>query len=336
MEYTREFTKGTKGEDVRAFQTNLIFLGYPLPKYGADAVYGSETEGAAKKCCEDYHWDFCSWGPCPIWCQEWVEKAAQEKPAEGWMPSGRGMWIQSMNNLSGAEEAEKIVKNVNLKFVIVQVHWQYEGKGSTTYNWPTQILGLRQSYGCNNNARNAVECFRSLGVHVIPFSYPVPGKHQEVVDVLGEFATLWTPPTVVIDPEAEWKSSSGAYEGDALELAAMLSAEFDSWGMSSYGAPWYHRSFPFTEFSTATYGLPQTYGVTTFGTDEGMERALNEWRGYGYQRLVNLYGTYSKTDAQMRQLLNVVARTNPVATAGWKWGTTSDPEWDHINNILPE
>jgi len=86
----------------------------------------------------------------------------------------------------------------------------------------------------------------------------------------------------------------------------------------------------------AGYGLPQTYGITTFGTDEGMARAHNEWDSYGYSRLVGLYGTYSKTDAQMRQILRVAANRKPVATAGWKWVTTSDAEWDHIASILPE
>lgn len=40
--------KGDKGEDVKELQKELINLGYPLPKYGADGDFGKETETAVK------------------------------------------------------------------------------------------------------------------------------------------------------------------------------------------------------------------------------------------------------------------------------------------------
>jgi hypothetical protein len=48
-EYTlgsRQLTKGMTGSDVKALQETLLELGYTLPKYGADADFGSETERA--------------------------------------------------------------------------------------------------------------------------------------------------------------------------------------------------------------------------------------------------------------------------------------------------
>ena len=66
-----------------------------------------------------------------------------------------------------------------------------------------------------------------------------------------------------------------------------------------------------------------------------MSRAHEEWLKYGFRHQVQLYGTYSKTDEQMRQILRVCAAMDPFATAGWKWGTTSDVEWGHIDAILP-
>jgi hypothetical protein len=340
MQYTRDFYYNTKGEDVRAFQANLLMLGYELPRFGADAWYGAETETAAKACATDNHWDYCSWGqeggepPCPVWLQERVGEAAHTEPEPtGWLPEGRGMWIQSMNTIDGAEEAEFIVNAIGLKYVIVQVHWQYNSKASNQYNWPDNLdLGITQSYGCTENAREVVTKFREMGVEVIPFSYPVPGKHSEVIEVLQAFQAEWESPTVVIDPEAEWKSSTGAYTDEALDLSAMMSEAFDSWGMSTYGACWYHRSFPYAEFSSATYGLPQTYTPENFGTEEKYGRAIEEWHEYGYTHLVGLYGTYK---AETRVILTACASFPQFATAGWKWGTTSDVEWDEINNILP-
>lgn len=40
--------RGSKGEDVRKLQAQLMELGYELPKYGADGEYGSETATAVK------------------------------------------------------------------------------------------------------------------------------------------------------------------------------------------------------------------------------------------------------------------------------------------------
>jgi len=40
--------KGSKGEAVRQLQENLIALGFQLPKYGADGIFGDETEKAVK------------------------------------------------------------------------------------------------------------------------------------------------------------------------------------------------------------------------------------------------------------------------------------------------
>lgn len=40
---------GDEGEDVRELQTDLMKLGYDLPKYGADGDFGSETERAVRR-----------------------------------------------------------------------------------------------------------------------------------------------------------------------------------------------------------------------------------------------------------------------------------------------
>ena len=42
----RLLKKGSEGADVKALQQHLLDLGYALPKYGADADFGSETERA--------------------------------------------------------------------------------------------------------------------------------------------------------------------------------------------------------------------------------------------------------------------------------------------------
>ena len=45
----RTLKKGCEGEDVKELQSDLMQLGYALPRYGADGDFGSETETAVKK-----------------------------------------------------------------------------------------------------------------------------------------------------------------------------------------------------------------------------------------------------------------------------------------------
>ncbi|HHX67282.1 MAG TPA: peptidoglycan-binding protein [Gallicola sp.] len=46
---TRNMLKmGDRGEDVRKLQLALMFLGFDLRTYGADGIYGSETESAVR------------------------------------------------------------------------------------------------------------------------------------------------------------------------------------------------------------------------------------------------------------------------------------------------
>lgn len=44
----RELRRGCKGEDVKELQTDLMKLGYSLPKHGADGDFGGETEKAVR------------------------------------------------------------------------------------------------------------------------------------------------------------------------------------------------------------------------------------------------------------------------------------------------
>lgn len=47
-ETRKTLRKGDKGDAVKSLQEQLIRLGYPLPKYGADGDFGKETEAAVK------------------------------------------------------------------------------------------------------------------------------------------------------------------------------------------------------------------------------------------------------------------------------------------------
>ena len=47
-ETRKTLRKGDKGSAVKDLQEQLIRLGYPLPKYGADGDFGKETEAAVK------------------------------------------------------------------------------------------------------------------------------------------------------------------------------------------------------------------------------------------------------------------------------------------------
>lgn len=51
---TRILKKGCKGSDVKMLQETLLQMGYPLPDYGADSSFGSETKTAVKSLQKDF------------------------------------------------------------------------------------------------------------------------------------------------------------------------------------------------------------------------------------------------------------------------------------------
>ena len=91
-------------------------------------------------------------------------------------------------------------------------------------------------------------------------------------------------------------------------------------GLTSYGAPWNVRTFPFAELSAVDFGMPQIYEANDNMPSNYPERSVAEWQKLGYPRVVPA-SSANKSPDRMRSLL---ART-PVLGKGnwWRWLATA-------------
>ena len=72
--------KGNKGEYVKLLQNELIVRGYPLPRYGADGDFGSETEKAVKQFQRDHGLKVDGIAGSKTWAALEGAQKAPEKP----------------------------------------------------------------------------------------------------------------------------------------------------------------------------------------------------------------------------------------------------------------
>ena len=267
-----------------------------------------------------------------------------------WRPTGNGMFVQSLSQAKlTPARIRKRVEQAGLSWVCIQALWQDRHGDAKTYNRPDKIGGIPKSYGSRKKDRADVEAFLEAGVDVVPFAYPTPrGSAGQVVDVLAEYALDWGSPGVVIDPEAEWKARSLAGQRRHATKAALLCEALDlvypdAWAFTSFGAPWWHESFPWATFSVAPFAIPQTYdGRNNLGPDYPA-RSHASYRAEGFREIAGAFGTYGagKTSRDLRTLIQGVRAEigafgipepgggpKSVPTLiGWKWETTSAREW---------
>jgi hypothetical protein len=77
--------KGSKGDDVKKLQEDLIALGFQLPKYGADGIFGDETEKAVKNF--QYTWGLAVDGIVGPETRTALDKALNLLAEASWSPS---------------------------------------------------------------------------------------------------------------------------------------------------------------------------------------------------------------------------------------------------------
>ncbi|HEX8242990.1 MAG TPA: phage tail tip lysozyme, partial [Longimicrobium sp.] len=254
--------------------------------------------------------------------------AEQNAPALR-LPAGKGMWT---GNLAGAgtpaQMAAKMRDN-GISWLAVHV---------------LEIGGERR-----NPRRTLERYFTALRAELNDpapgfwlWGWPAPGGHEAFTAAMVAAAAEVGAQGLIIDVEAEWKWRAGNAAREA-ERRAQATALMDrllpaahaaglSVGFTSYGAPWFHRNFPWAQFTGADFSLPQIYDgennqdVATFGA-----RCDREWRALGFRALMPISNAYSKTAEQMRLLL----RHTPVtagAVSWWWWHAASTARWRVIRD----
>ena len=238
------------------------------------------------------------------------------------MPEGKGMFVRSFKHTGEPAEMVQKMKDNGLQWVCVQRIWQYEDKESSITN------GTRLA--------EYAEAVHTAGFGFWLWGYPVPGKQDEFATVILEAADTAKAEGIVIDPEAPYKNTTG--EATKLMQALMPGCVERKilLGFTSYGAPWFHKSFPWREFSTAHFAIPQNYDKdNNLGADYPTKSAV-AYAEHGFKVIVPGSGAWNKTEAQMTAPL-ANTPTPQGAIIWWDWVNANKSHlWGPVAAFTPE
>ena len=245
----------------------------------------------------------------------------EQEPARPGLPEGKGMFVRDPGHTGEPSDMIQTMQDNGIQWVCVQRIWQYEDKEANISNGARMV--------------EYAEAVHAAGFGFWLWGYPVPGKHDEFAQVILGAARECLAQGVMIDPEAPYKNTTG--EGTKLMLALMPGCIEQQilLGVTSYGAPWYHADFPWREFSTAHFAVPQTYDAeNNLGTDYPA-RSHEAYRDYGYSVIVPASGAWGKTEEQMTELLENTP-TPQGSIIWWDWYNANNSGlWDPIAAFTP-
>lgn len=242
-----------------------------------------------------------------------LEKAnePEREPARPGLPEGKGMFVRELAQTGEPSDMIQTMEDNGIQWVCVQRIWQYKDKDSSLRNGAAVWAGPSRMV-------EYAEAVHAAGFGFWLWGYPVPGKHDEFAQVILSAARECLAQGVMIDPEAPYKNTTG--EGTKLMLALMPGCIEQQilLGVTSYGAPWYHADFPWREFSTAHFAVPQNYDAeNNLGTDYPV-KSHEAYRDYGYSVIVPASGAWGKTEEQMTELLENTP-TPQGSIIWWDW-----------------
>ena len=246
---------------------------------------------------------------------------AEREPVRPGLPEGKGMFVRSFSHTGEPNDMIQTMKDNGIQWVCVQRIWQYEGKESSLINGARMVV--------------YAEAVHAAGFGFWLWGYPVPGKQGEFSQVILSAAAECLAEGVIIDPEAPYKDTTG--EGTKLMLSLMPGCIEQKilLGFSSYGAPWYHTNFPWREFSTAHFSIPQNYDADNNLGEDYPTRSHEAYRDYGHSVIIPASGAWDKTEEQMTFLLENTP-TPQGSIIWWDWyNADGSGLWGPIQEFTP-
>jgi len=233
--------------------------------------------------------------------------------------AGKGLFLRWLTDVPSAELLARKCAAAGIEWVAPLVLWQ-ELPGA-----------LRKTRGRTLDPA-AVAALRARDITVIPWAYIVPGGAQEAVVALAKAATICGHRTVILDAEAEW---SGASADDVTPVGTWLSHMALTGALTSYGAPWWHTTFPWARWAdVCPWGLPQVYDGDRTSHGPGYPaRGVAAWAEWWRNSITPVSRAYSVASRGVRwgadELVELAEQTPmPAGSIGW---------WDVLAlDALPE
>ena len=242
-------------------------------------------------------------------------------PVAPGLPRGKGMFVRGLDHTGEPSDMIKTMRTNGLQWVCVQRIWQQEDGASDLRNGERMV--------------EYASAVHAAGFGYWLWGYPVPGKQDEFAQVILSSADLCAAEGIIIDPEKPYKDTEG--EGTKL-MHALMPGCIDQQillGFTSYGACWFHLNFPWREFSTAHFALPQNYDSGNNLGPDYPTKSHAAYAAYGFSVIIPASGAYSKTTAQMTALLENTP-TPEGAIIWWDWyNADKDELWGPVAEFVP-
>lgn len=234
-------------------------------------------------------------------------------------PLGKGMFIRTLTKAGTVKQVVDQMKQCGLSWVAIQRIWQYPGDVAfKPYN--------------TNTLPDYAEALRDSGHEVWLWGYPesAPNKHQEFVDELVGHAVKVNARGIIVDPEAPFIGKPD----EAVMLMKLLRHAADTaslgLGMTSYGAPWFHPTFPWSAFLSADFGMPQIYDANDNLGEEYPANAVAAWKKVGFKHIVPASAAFNKGKEQMTELLARTPADSAVCWWDWYHCLQDSTRWDVV------
>jgi len=316
----RDYKYGMKGDHIVSLQEALVFAGYDVGAIDGD--FGQKTKDA----CDQFEIDHAynntlsfavdirtltmlfnqvciDLGPTPPDLEPPVDPPVDppvEPPPNIDVPKGKGMFVRSLTGTGSVENMKKYITERGISWICVQRLWQYENPNDDKYLNGTSWKDYKAAW-------------EETGCDLWIWGWPVPGRIDDYVEEMSRTAAQWGAIGIIIDAEGPWYN----HPNEATDLIDKMMAIGLPIGLTSYGAPWYHSTFPFAEFSKASFGVPQIYDSENSLPEDYPTRSVATWKELGYAHVVPASSAY-KSPAGMADLL---ARTPTPddAIMWWDW-----------------
>lgn len=213
-------------------------------------------------------------------------------------PFGKGVFVRSTGHAGSPEALVSWCQDLSISWVMLPVVWQYTSKSDVRYD------GDIDAYA---------SALRKAGIRVWVWGWPEPAKLNAFADLMLETRARVGADGIVVNAEKPFYGEPAA----ATALAQRLKGV--TWALSSYGAPYFHSSFPWAEFSSTTsLGMPQIYDTKHNLGSDYPEKSVKAWRAAGFSRVAPTWGASSAhTPAQMLDIASRTLDQGGIVAASW-------------------
>ena len=202
-------------------------------------------------------------------------------------PKGLALFVRKIikSRMKSPQEFAKLCADNGLKWIVFATIWYDVTKAGKKQNFVINGPEIIADYA---------QAMSEEGIKAHIWGYPWHDRINEFVEQIARYLSDYIV-GILLDPELGLKKHIKEAE-DLFNRVRFLNP-YLYLGMSSYGLPAGHRSFPFEAFSDDTignpmiecdYGCPQLYDLSQAQILTG----LNDWSKLGFDHIIPAFGLY--------------------------------------------